>query len=144
MQPEKAEEVRDWLRKAAGDLRGAQIDIAASPPLLEDALFHCQQASEKAMKALLTAHDVVFRRTHDLDELAVACERLHSDLRPALDPARELTVFAWRFRYPGEPSESDLEEAQSAFVMAQTVYLAITAHLPEDVQLPNDLWGRST
>ncbi len=48
-------EVRAWLKKADDDLRGAQVDLAAAPPLIEDALFHCQQAAEKAMKAFLTA-----------------------------------------------------------------------------------------
>lgn len=42
MQPEKVKEVRAWFRKATNDLRGADIDLAASPPLIEDALFHCQ------------------------------------------------------------------------------------------------------
>jgi hypothetical protein len=40
MQPEKLAEVRSWLKKAASDLRGADIDIAASPPFIEDMLFH--------------------------------------------------------------------------------------------------------
>jgi hypothetical protein len=40
-------------------LRGADIDLAASPPIIEDMLFHCQQAAEKAMKGFLTAHDRV-------------------------------------------------------------------------------------
>ncbi len=74
MQPEKLAEVRSWLKKAANDLRGADIDLAASPPFIEDMLFHCQQAAEKSMQGFLTAHDRVFRKTHDLDELASACE----------------------------------------------------------------------
>ena len=44
MQPEKLAEVRSWLKKAAADLRGSDIDLAASPPFIEDMLFHCQQA----------------------------------------------------------------------------------------------------
>jgi hypothetical protein len=43
VQPEKLAEVRSWLKKAAGDLRGDDIDLAASPPFIEDMLFHCQQ-----------------------------------------------------------------------------------------------------
>jgi len=44
---ERAAEAREWLVKAALDFRGVQIDLAATPPLLEDALFHCQQAVGK-------------------------------------------------------------------------------------------------
>ena len=36
MHPEKLAEVRSWLKKAASDLRGADIDLAASPPFIED------------------------------------------------------------------------------------------------------------
>jgi hypothetical protein len=36
--------------------------------LTEDALFYAQQAVEKAMKRFLAAHDLAFRKTHDLDE----------------------------------------------------------------------------
>lgn len=35
-------ETKMWLHKAALDLRAAEHDLLASPPLLEDVLFHCQ------------------------------------------------------------------------------------------------------
>ena len=108
MTPEKTVEVRAWFQKAANDLRGADLDLAAQPPLIEDALFHCQQAVEKAMKGFLAANDRIFRKTHDLDELGRACCLIDSSLANVLDPASDLTVFAWEFRYPGDsqvPSE---------------------------------------
>ena len=42
--------------KVSLDLRSAQVDAAADPPILEDILFHAQQAVEKAMKGILTWH----------------------------------------------------------------------------------------
>jgi len=33
-------DTRGWLLKAADDLRGAEIDLAAIPPLTGDAAFH--------------------------------------------------------------------------------------------------------
>ncbi len=38
-------ETKAWLRKAAYDLRAASHSLTASPPLLEDVVFHCQQAA---------------------------------------------------------------------------------------------------
>ena len=64
----RAADTRAWLARARDDLRGAEIDLAASPPLLGDAAFHWQQAVEKALKAFLTWHDRPFRKTHDLTE----------------------------------------------------------------------------
>jgi HEPN domain-containing protein len=141
MLPEKAEEVRAWLRKSAADLRGARVDLQAVPPLVEDALFHCQQAAEKAMKAFLVLHDVAARRTHDLDELGAACERLCPELGPVIEPARELTVYAWRFRYPGEPADPTVDEARVALSIAQGVHDAIVVKIPDDARPPSDLWG---
>jgi HEPN domain-containing protein len=103
--------------------------LAADPPIVEDALFHCQQAAEKAMKAFLTAHDRPFHKTHDLDELASACEAIVPELRDALDPARELSVFAWHFRYPGEVEVPEPGEAHGAIRTARRVCEAIESRL---------------
>lgn len=129
MADEKDREVRAWLRKADDDLRSAQVDLAADPPLIEDALFHCQQAAEKAMKAFLTAHDTSFRKTHDLDELAAACGAIDATLNDALDPARDLTVFAWAFRYPGADEPPPETEAHESLTLAQTTVAALRERL---------------
>lgn len=50
----KIEETQSWFKKAWDDVRAASLDMGAEPPLTEDALFHCQQAAEKAMKGFLT------------------------------------------------------------------------------------------
>jgi len=41
---------KEWLLRAQEDLDNAQHDLMATPPFVRDALFHCQQAVEKAMK----------------------------------------------------------------------------------------------
>jgi HEPN domain-containing protein len=125
----KRQEVDAWLRKADDDLRGAQVDLAAAPPLIEDALFHCQQAAEKAMKAFLAAHDTTFHKTHDLDELAAACVAIDASLDDALDPARDLTVFAWAFRYPGGGDPPTEAEAHGFLTLAQATVAAIREKL---------------
>jgi HEPN domain-containing protein len=134
MQPEKVEEIRAWLRKSSSDLRAAAVDLAADPPLIGDALFHCQQAVEKALKAFLTAHDAPFRKTHDLDELATACGRIDPGLAREVDPALELTTFAWAFRYPGEREEPSREEAEETLVLAKQVYEAVVGRLPVEIR----------
>lgn len=59
--PARAAKVQAWLTKVAADLRAAEHDLAADPPLLEDSLFHCQQAAEKTLKAFLTSRNISFR-----------------------------------------------------------------------------------
>lgn len=129
MRPEKKQEVDGWFEKARADLRGADVDLEADPPLVEDALFHCQQAVEKAMKGFLTAHDSIFRKTHDLDELASACETIDARLKDILEKARDLTVFAWEFRYPGDAEVPSKEEAVDVLKTARAACDALSGRL---------------
>jgi HEPN domain-containing protein len=134
MQPETEAEARAWFQKAANDLRGADIDLTANPPLIEDALFHCQQAAEKSMKGFLAAHEQVFRKTHDLDELGRKCENIDPSLISRLTAARDLTVFAWEFRYPGDTEIPSEGEAKDALATAQSVFDEILSRLPESIR----------
>jgi len=69
-----------WLARARQDLNRIARCLEAVPPDPEDALFHCQQTAEKALKALLALHDEPFRKTHDLSALGKQC----SGVEPAL------------------------------------------------------------
>ena len=130
MQPDKAAVVRSWLSKAASDLRGAHIDLEADPPLIEDALFHCQQAAEKSLKAFLTAHDTPFKKPHDLDELGRACLELDAGLGDSMRSVATLTVFAWKFRYPGDTQVPSMHEVRGYLAIANRLYTAILPRLP--------------
>lgn len=125
-------ETRAWLVKASNDLRGAEIDLAAVPPLTEDALFHCQQAAEKTFKAFLTFHNRPFRKTHNLEEIGEACLQIDASLKEIVDEAVPLTEYAWAFRYPGDPETPKLEEAQAALALARKVYKAILKLAPAE------------
>lgn len=70
---ERDAEVRAWLARAENDLRAAEHDRPATPPLAGDSLFHAQQTIEKCLKAFLTRHERRFRKTHDLVELGRNC-----------------------------------------------------------------------
>ena len=129
--PARVDETRGWLDKAARDLRAASHDLRAVPPLVEDVVFHCQQAAEKAFKGFLVWHDRPFRKTHSLEEVGEQCLEIDTSLKSLIDRAVPLTEYAWKFRYPGEPEEPTLEEAQSALVTAKEVYEAVAARLPE-------------
>lgn len=126
MPPDARErEVAEWLDRARADLRAAEVDLATGPPLLGDAVFHCQQAVEKALKGLLTRHDHVFAKTHDIEPLAVASREYHPQLSATLDRAVPLTEYAWRYRYPGPVAEPPREEVEDALEVARGVVRAV-------------------
>jgi HEPN domain-containing protein len=130
LDPVRVEDTRAWLIKVAGDLRGAEVDLAAIPPLLEDLAFHCQQAVEKALKAFLIWHDEPFRKTHDLRLIGGQCVAIDPTLRELVDRAAPLTDYAWEFRYPGDEAAPTLEQATEALELAREVVAAVHARLP--------------
>jgi HEPN domain-containing protein len=67
------------LVKAHSDLRSARALVALAEPATDTAIYHCQQAAEKALKGYLAFRDQPLERTHDLDRLL--------ELATALEPA---------------------------------------------------------
>ncbi len=127
-------EARPWFAKAARDLRAAEVLLVASPPLLGEVAFHSQQAAEKAMKGYLAWHDVPFGKTHDLAAIGGLCAGHARDLEALCRRAERLSVFAWVFRYPGDPEEPTRNEADGALRLAREVYDAVLSRLPAEVR----------
>ena len=75
--------------------------------------FHCQQAAEKYMKAVLVAGKIEFRKTHDLEELLQLIEDNNIGKPEKSEDLGELEPFAVAFRYDflDEPSLFDREKA---------------------------------
>jgi len=134
LEEEKVAETRAWLVRAAMDLRAAEHERNADPPITSDMVFHAQQLAEKAMKAFLTWHDQPFRKTHSLVELGGQCVDVDLGLEPLLRRAAPLSEYAWKFRYPGDPEEPALEEAEGALAIASEVYRGILEKLPDRVR----------
>jgi HEPN domain-containing protein len=93
-------QTRPWVRKAEEDVRAARALAAENPPLRDIVCFHCQQAVEKYLKALLQELGVAFPKTHDLEllvDLILPHDATIKKLRPRADA---LTSFAVEYRYP--------------------------------------------
>lgn len=61
--------------------------------------FHCQQAAEKLLKALLSAAGGTFRKTHDLAALMGSLSEAGVPLPPEFDSIDALTPFGSLYRY---------------------------------------------
>lgn len=85
------DETRAWLVRAVEDLAAVAL---TAPATLRSALFHCQQAAEKSLKAFLTWHQKPFPTTHNLTVLSGLCSELDASLDAAVAPALALTRFA--------------------------------------------------
>ena len=103
------EQARLLLKKALQD--EALLNETLSSPGISDEIFgfHCQQAAEKLLKAVLSAHGVEYARTHNLrflmDLLADAGHPLPVDFAD-LDT---LTPYGTLFRYEDLPEEIKID-----------------------------------
>jgi len=127
----RLEEARAWLGYASEDLETAEVLREADPPKLKQALFHCQQAAEKSLKAFLVAHGLPYPLTHNLTLLMDLCSDLDASLHDQVLPSVWLTQFAVRFRYPGDFSEPSLEQAAEGLAAARAVHSGIAARLTD-------------
>jgi HEPN domain-containing protein len=124
----RASEAREWLAKAWDDLGSARVLAAAGHDA--NALYHCQQAGEKSLKAYLTFHDQPFRKTHSLKELGESCSLLDSSLQELTTAADALTDYAWKLRYPGDPYVMEAAELEAMITVASRVLSEIQSRLP--------------
>ena len=121
MRPDAWREANDWLRRAERDLLAADRALTGEPPLGDAAVYHAQQAAEKALKALLAGYGHPVPRTHDLVALLSQCSAIQPGLAQLLPAAETLTPYAVLFRYPGGPMEPESEEAREAIDLAVSV-----------------------
>lgn len=89
------------LRKADSDLANARLCLKSGESL-DTACFHCQQAAERALKAFLTAHEVMYPHTHNLQKLIEQCTTIDASFGDLETAVSDLTPFAVELRYDEE------------------------------------------
>ena len=124
-----------WLSRARSDLRLARIAAAAAEPPLDSAIYHCQQAAEKAVKAFLHDHEATVQRTHDIARLAREASTFDPRFGNFAADAQLLTPLITAYRYPDEAEWEPLPEPtrvefDSALTAAQRIYDFVLSLLP--------------
>lgn len=115
MTPQHEEAVR-LLRLARRDQAAFAALIAAPHVPAAVALFHAQQAVEKALKSVMCVYGVAFRRTHDLEQLASQlADAGHATPVGEADLSR-LTPYAVEYRYDDDAPEL-LSGAQASTIV---------------------------
>lgn len=74
------EYIKEWISKAEKDIKTVEI-MKEVEDVTEIVCFHCQQAVEKYLKALLIAHDVEFPKTHNIDFLLKQSIKIDTNLK---------------------------------------------------------------
>ncbi len=121
--------VKQWLIKADHDLKTAFKVGFGDDAILDTAIFHCQQAVEKALKGFLVFHDQPLLKTHDLRlliEQAIVVDQSLSDWE---NIALRVSPYATLYRYPGESLEPNEEEFNEVYHISKEFYLHIYSKL---------------
>ena len=121
----------DWVAKAQADLRSACVLRAASPPLLEQAIYLAAQAAEKALKALLIKYGVPYRSfRHDVPAVLTEACAIEPSLS-AFDPRlANFNTYNVETRYPiSTPFTLTAAEVDEAISTVQDLIVALSALL---------------
>src|SRR5271156_4269630 len=95
-------ETAKWVHKAEADWEVAH-KLAGEKPLPRDIVcFHCQQAAEKYLKALLQESGLKVPKTHELADIVDLLLSIDTSLARLRRKADWLTQYAVDYRYPGE------------------------------------------
>jgi len=126
--------VKNWLIKAIHDLAVSKKLKADEEQYLDVAIYHCQQAAEKAIKGFLVLHDKEFPKTHDLRLLVQLAVSVNSEFVKYEDAADVLTPYATEFRYPGDIMDPTHEEMDQGIKNAEEILNYVISSLTADLQ----------
>jgi len=108
--------------------------LAQNPdPLLDTAIYHCQQAAEKAVKGFLAYHDQTVVKTHDVRFLVNQSLAFEPGFEEWLEAAECVTPYATAYRYPDEVLEPEEREFKTARDAAAGLVAFVLRVLPEQV-----------
>ncbi len=110
-----------WLHKAGNDLVTAEKILQISDGPTDTVCFHAQQTVEKALKGLLTHHNIPFPKIHHLVRLLDMVAPYHKELESFREQCAVLSNYAVEMRYPGVWDDPEREDAMEAVTVAKNV-----------------------
>ncbi len=114
-----SELIMEWIDKADHDLGSAKLIFLHIPEYFDTIAFHCQQATEKYLKATLVYSEVGFQRTHNLVFLLDLLSQKMALSEDTYEKAILLNGFSIQIRYPNKNIYLTKEELELAISIAQ-------------------------
>ena len=116
---EQIEDIKAWIEKADHDLGTAKIIFLHIPEYYDIIAFHCQQAVEKYIKAILIHNNIEFIRSHDLVYLLdLLSEKIIID-ETKFRSVFTLNNYSVQIRYPNRIIHLSKDELVSAIKTAE-------------------------
>lgn len=103
----------NWIAKSKSDLGSSKVLLKEN--FFDTAIYHTQQAAEKALKAYLFFCKNYIEKTHDLTFLVEECKKIEPTFEFIIYEAALLNPYSSGFRYPdkllGDPREQEVLDA---------------------------------
>ncbi|PSQ99911.1 MAG: hypothetical protein BRD48_02765 [Bacteroidetes bacterium QS_9_68_14] len=126
---------REWagefIEKAESDLLTARRVLEMEDGPTDTPAFHAQQAAEKALKAMLTVHEIDAPYTHELPELVDALPDAGPSLELWRADLREISKYGVAVRYPLGMPDPSREEVRRAIAAAAEMLRRARAEVGE-------------
>lgn len=121
------EQFAQLMHRANGDIRVAEASLTLSPPELQLACYHAQQAIEKAIKSALMVDRIPYPFSHDLEQL-LPLVPIAWDIDGIIDDPKELSTWAGYPRYM-TIKEPTREFTERAIADARAIHERINAEI---------------
>lgn len=107
--------IQEWIQKADEDFKFALVNYEERKPFFAQICFHFQQAAEKYLKAYIVAHELDFRKIHDLVALLNICILKDPSFEKLSPDCEFLGTYYVDTRYPVHwPTNFSQEDTQKA------------------------------
>jgi len=127
----KLEMTRQWIMRADDDLRLAELIQKDNDPIYWAIAFHAQQCAEKALKGVLTFHDIRAGKTHNIENLLRLSSPVVDGLKKLKEQAKTLSTYAIDSRYPVPHGDVSNNEAIEAVEIARRIFECVLNSLPD-------------
>jgi len=116
---EVSEIIKEWLEKADHDLGSAKLIYLHIPDYFDTIAFHCQQATEKYLKAMLEHYGIAFQRSHNLVYLLDLLSQKIDIEDNVYNKVISLNGFSVQIRYPDNTIFLTKEELETSINISQ-------------------------
>lgn len=110
--------IKEWIDKANKDIKAVE-KLKEEPDITEVVCFHCQQAVEKYLKALLIYNGEEIQKTHNIDFLLNKCKSYNQEFEKYM--GNSLSDYAVDLRYPDTRYIPTLEETEDAIQLMNNI-----------------------
>jgi len=123
---------KKWLDRAQKDYDfAAKIESHFWPKDLEQICYHCQQGTEKALKAVLAYNEIEIPKIHIIGKLLDECNKYGFSVPIDRKVAKLITDHATLSRYPDNMNEWTEEDAKLALKYSKLTLDAVNQYLTE-------------